>query len=184
MTRSHWFAICTRSGRKRNERNDCVPLTRSSARKSAHSRAIRPGTARDRIVRRHPGRKLAPPSRSVKSPLPAARAGERQSNPALALVRRIVHRHDQPLVARALPGEDDETVIGPVAVPGRTRIQAAATGRPARRDDVTRQAAGRRTPSPGCRRARSGREPGGARSASSVPRIGPGGGNAVPARET
>src|SRR5437016_162164 len=36
---------------------------------------------------------------------------------ALALVRRIVHRHQQPLVTSALPGKNQETIPGPVAIP-------------------------------------------------------------------
>ena len=36
---------------------------------------------------------------------------------ALALVRRIVHRHQQPLVISVLPGKNQETIPGPIASP-------------------------------------------------------------------
>src|SRR5262245_599552 len=40
----------------------------------------------------------------LEAPAPAGQAGERRPEPALAQVWRIVHRDQQPLLARAAPG--------------------------------------------------------------------------------
>src|SRR5262249_52885116 len=43
---------------------------------------------------------------------------ERQPHVALALVRGIVHRYQEAILASDMPGESQETVRGPVLLPG------------------------------------------------------------------
>ena len=54
----------------------------------------------------------------LQPPRAAAEVRERQPDVALALVGGIVHGHQQPFAAGALPGERHEAIPRPVAVPG------------------------------------------------------------------
>src|SRR5262249_39545944 len=54
----------------------------------------------------------------LKPPLAASQTRERQPNVALALVRGVVHGREQPLLPGPLPGEDQEAIARPVAIPG------------------------------------------------------------------
>jgi hypothetical protein len=38
-------------------------------------------------------------------------------------MRRVVHRHQQPLASRALPGKGQKAISGPVAFPGRRAVE-------------------------------------------------------------
>src|SRR5262245_3578733 len=51
------------------------------------------------------------------------KAGKREAQPALALVRGIVRRNHEALIAEAFPGKRHETIRGPVAVPGGRTFQ-------------------------------------------------------------
>ncbi len=48
---------------------------------------------------------------------------KRQPHVALALVGRVVHRHQQPLATGALPGKGQEAIPRPVALPGRSALE-------------------------------------------------------------
>src|SRR5262245_13371899 len=50
-------------------------------------------------------------------PLTACEIRERKPHIALALVRSIVDRHQEPLASGGLPREGHKTIVGPVAVP-------------------------------------------------------------------
>src|SRR5437899_1912129 len=54
----------------------------------------------------------------LKPPRFSGQIGERQPQPALALVGGVVHRDDQSLAGRSLPRAGDKTVVRPVSVPG------------------------------------------------------------------
>src|SRR5688572_13283184 len=56
-------------------------------------------------------------------PLFATQVVERQTHMALALVGGVVDSNDDPLGTDAMPGIGDETVVGPVAVPGGNAIE-------------------------------------------------------------
>ncbi len=61
----------------------------------------------------------------IQLPLPVAEIRKRQPHVALTLIERIVHRHQQPLVIRVLPGKDQEAIAGPIALPGRGAFEQA-----------------------------------------------------------
>ena len=69
----------------------------------------------------------------VQPPAAVAKVWKRQPHVALALVGRIVHRHQQPLATGTLPGKSHEAIPGPVAVPGGCAVEqlpvAVAHGR-------------------------------------------------------
>ena len=68
----------------------------------------------------------------LEPPLTATEIRERQPDVTLALVGCIVHRHQQPLAVRALPGEGQEAIRRSSCLPRPARTRAIATGRRAR----------------------------------------------------
>src|SRR5437762_1138399 len=58
----------------------------------------------------------------LESPLAVAEIRERQPHVTLTLVGGVVHRHQQALAARALPGKGQEALPSPIAVPGRDAV--------------------------------------------------------------